>query len=842
LRRIVAVVPEVEHRPVAELLRGLGEVQVEVATALEAVELEQFDVLWVHAVRGLAPGLMPWLESGGRLLATLDAAWLPTDLGLESFPPNDFGANVSSSAAPRGLGLAAFGPHPLFEQLDQGTCTWAPSAGEAHRWVAYSGARPTHGAVVAVEFSAADLNVGRAVAWEYRVGQGGILCIGDYVHPAAPDHRFARQLHVLLQNALAGQAIPHRERPPGARTWPSPGRTVVRDDQATIPPTPTIEGPWGTSSAPLAIEAGVEYDAPWTLGGRRGFLVGREGHGLDEVWIHPIRVLRDAALQVDGAAAIAREIRATPDQIERKATTERGPLVERWSVALEVPAIFWSVDGPDTAALTFAWSTDLRRMWPYPAGACGDLTLTVDPDGRRVMVQAVGDPFRVVFTTDNGVFEARAIEGPAVGLTLRSTGRCRVVALAGADEADWNRTVQMLERRGLPGMMAQRAQHARQLASYATGIATPEPGLDEAFEWAKVRMDGCLAGTPGVGRSLVAGYGASTRDGADGRPGCAWYFGRDACRTAMAQLAVGDRDGPRDVLKFLSLTQDVRGRVVGELTTSGRAWYDGLESTPLYLLLVARHAAWTGELDALSRHWVAIRRAYRHCCEVDTSDCGGEPRDRSGTACWIAALDELEPVVEALGYPEMAEEMRDRGRSARGAGESFPDGWSGLEAWRSGEFDSALARWREQAALIHAGAKGAFGGRPGADELCGARACPDQAAAAALAASSAVEGLWGVRPDAINQAVVIEPWFPPFWEGMALERLRVGRSVLTARLQRRFGQVVAKVERVHGPRIHVEFRLRGPAAPSAVLLDDVELGSGRAGFEADSHHVLIWHE
>jgi len=427
-----------------------------------------------------------------------------------------------------------------------------------------------------------------------------------------------------------------------------------------------------------------------------------------------------------------------------------------------------------------------------------------------------------VFVTDCGTFESRALDGPAVGFTLRATGHCRIVALAGADEADWDRTVQMLDRRGLPGMMSQRAQHARQLAAYATGITTPEPDLDEAFEWAKVRMDECLAGTPGIGRSLVAGYGASPAGRADGRPGSAWYFGRDACRTAMAQLAAGDRDGPRDVLKFLSLTQDARGSVVSEYTTGGRAWYDGLESTLHYLLLVARHAAWTGEMDLLARHWVAIRRAYRYCCGTATGEEGDDPHDRRRDARWIPALDGLEPLAEALGYPEVAEEMRERGRAAREAGGALLDDWSGLGAWMTGNFDDALARWRHQAAQVRSGG--------------------NQAAAAATAALPAIEGLWGVRPDAINRAVVIEPWFPPTWDGMAVERLRIGQSVLNARLQRRFGQVVARVERIHGPRIHVEFRLRGPAVPSSVLLDDIELGSGRAGFEADSRHVLVWHD
>jgi hypothetical protein len=46
---------------------------------------------------------------------------------------------------------------------------------------------------------------------------------------------------------------------------------------------------------------------------------------------------------------------------------------------------------------------------------------------------------------------------------------------------------------------------------------------------------------------------------------------------------------------------------------------------------------------------------------------------------------------------------------------------------------------------------------------------------------------------------------------------------------------------VHGPRIHVEFHLRGVSADAVVLVDEVELRGGRAAFEADGTHALIWH-
>lgn len=74
---------------------------------------------------------------------------------------------------------------------------------------------------------------------------------------------------------------------------------------------------------------------------------------------------------------------------------------------------------------------------------------------------------------------------------------------------------------------------------------------------------------------------------------------------------------------------------------------------------------------------------------------------------------------------------------------------------------------------------------------------------------------------------------------MALDRLRVGKSVLRVQLRRRFGQVAARVERMYGPRVHVEFVLRGvPESP--VLVDDVELRGARVAFEAEAGHALVW--
>src|SRR5690606_19066925 len=129
--------------------------------------------------------------------------------------------------------------------------------------------------------------------------------------------------------------------------------------------------------------------------------------------------------------------------------------------------------------------------------------------------------------------------------------RARIVAVGGVDQADLARSLAGLERRGLPGLAAQRRQHAEQLRRHGTALRCPDERLATALEWAKVRMDAHVAGTPGVGRSILAGYAAADPV----RPGRTWYHGPDACWTAIGQLATGERDGPRDLLKFLAQAQ-----------------------------------------------------------------------------------------------------------------------------------------------------------------------------------------------------------------------------------------------------------------------------------------------
>ena len=699
MRSVLLVCDGPDGDAAQEWLESLGDLVVERHTPTLPLKQEVPDVVWVHGPIRPPEGMGSWLEQGGRLLATLDAVAIPAALGLEAIPPDESFRGIwrdaddefwleefrSFKAYPHIRGLAAFGPHPLFAGLGQGTYTWAPTEREAFARLTYRHQRPAAGAVVAVERSFIHLNAERVVAWEYAVGDGGILCIGAFVHPAAPDQLLTRQLQAMLANAIVGDAIPHRDRALPVTLWPEPGRRCRRST-TPVPPVPELSGRWVQSVSDLVIDGPITTHAPWTLAGRRMLLTGDERTGLVEAWSHPVRVMKGKRIRIDGAEPEPATIRVTPEEVTRVLKVGTRFSTERWTTGLERPVMIWEIEADPEVEVEATWSVDLRRMWPYPAGAFGDLRWNVSEDGARVWVGASGASVQLVFSVQHGRFlppAERHGAPPTLELSIAGRGLVRIVAIAAVDSDDLAASLNALGRKNLDGLQRQRAQHAEQVLAYGVGVDTPDTDLAASFEWAKIRTDSFVAETPGLGRSLLAGYASSRPGWGDGRPGYGWYFGRDACWTAFAQLAAGQREPARDIIRFLAVHQDVSGKVLHEYTTSGLVHYDAADSTPLFLLLVARFAAWTGDVEFLRKYWNQVERAYRYCLETDTDGDGLIENSRVGhgwiehgplggshvtlylAACWCAALEELAPVADQIGRADLGEELRRRGAVAR---------------------------------------------------------------------------------------------------------------------------------------------------------------------------------
>jgi hypothetical protein len=615
--------------------------------------LGEVDVAWVHAAAAVPDvaleRLTAFAASGGGVLLTLEAAALPVAMGLERDGPNDVAHGTWRHDAdeywtadfsgwpgyPHIRGLATFGPHPLVDGLHNGTYCWAPEEGEPWVRCCYTGGVvPTRGRVVAVERGYITQNPARIVAWEYPVGAGWVLCIGAGLHFASPSRRLREQLERLLLNAfraVAGVA--------GVRTWwPAACDLAVRSDDLALPAPHALEGALPDAAADtIAFDVSAPSDEQWDLAGRRVLLLGRERSGIAELWVHPHRVVASWDVAVDGASAPASRCWLAPGAIARELETARRRVRETVFVALEhavtvveYAAVHRRRDsiGQPPAEVEVTLALDLRRMWPFATGCSGALRFRVSEDGRvATLATAADDASATVLVGASGRCELRAVAmraGQGVECVVRAAldVPLRVAIVAGSGSADHARALDALRRHGLGGLVRQRQQRSQQLADARLAVLPSEPRALRAVEWAKQRLDAFIADVPGVGRSLLAGYAPSRPGWNEARPGYAWFFGRDACWTAFALLALGEHTAVRQVLRFLGERQDVTGKVLHEATTSGQFHYDAADSTPLYLLLMARYLAWSGDSAFVHAAWPHVQRALDFCLSTDADGDG----------------------------------------------------------------------------------------------------------------------------------------------------------------------------------------------------------------------------
>ena len=154
-------------------------------------------------------------------------------------------------------------------------------------------------------------------------------------------------------------------------------------------------------------------------------------------------------------------------------------------------------------------------------------------------------------------------------------------------------------------------------------ITSPDASFNKGYRWAVVSANKFFVHTPGMGKSLVAGYATSKHgwDGAQkvsGRPGYAWYFGRDGEWSGLALLDEGDFSKVRSESEFYQKYQDMNGKILHEASTSGIVHYDASDATPLYIVLAGRYFRFTNDTAFLRQSWPYIRKAIDFCFSTDT--------------------------------------------------------------------------------------------------------------------------------------------------------------------------------------------------------------------------------
>ena len=576
MRRVALVAAGAEGDAAAAWLDLLPDVAATRCPAIGDVAYAATDVVWVHgpAEARWEADLLGWLAGGGRLLATLGGARLLYDIGLEPVEPEIVPA--PSTVA----GLAGFGPHPLFAGPGHGL-RWAEGFSASDQ-VRYRGRRPVAARVVAVAWERGGVDASCALAWEQRTGDGGVLCIGAGIALDAGEPAHQRFVRRTLANAITGDAVAHRDRAHPATTWPAVAahdEAPRQEDAAPIPRVPDFAGEW-PAATPLDPLTG---EAAWRHAGRRLLLVGSSAGGLREAWAHPFRLMTDASLTFVDRAVLPVQVRAGPNGVERTLPVGAYTVTERLIAALELPLLVWDLAADGDVFFRAEWTVDFRLTAPYPANAGAPLVVNVSEGGRRAWVGASGSR-QAVFAVDGGRIERIMRADGGVRLACTGTGRCRILCAGAEDDADLDRTLGLLARRGVAGLHRQRAQHLDQLRRFGLSFETPDPAVDAALRRAAVQVDAALLESPGTGRSI-----ADTAD-----PTHAAFTASAAVSVAEAALAGGNRELARDVVRFLRASSGPDGLAAERVTTSGLVTSDAGEGVAPGAL-VARWLAWTGD-------------------------------------------------------------------------------------------------------------------------------------------------------------------------------------------------------------------------------------------------------
>jgi hypothetical protein len=475
--------------------------------------------------------------------------------------------------------------------------------------------------------------------------------------------------------------------------------------------------------------------AMWSAIGRRAAILGNE-EGTSEAWIYPLELVSDLRLSFRFAVPpvgteippeIAARDLATSVAVRPEATTltyVHGAFTVRQIIFVPLTRpgalMLLDVDTHVPLMISVHFQPTFRLMWPAEAGR-----VAIVPDhaahafilfdeteaGREAKergVGIIGSPAATLEIEETAPPGAPSSGGPMRSAPdapaeqrsagrryrlvintaklpiarvplLRGERRVAVVAL-GAVLPGTVEGAHRLYRELITSMdllYRETVENYRRLARERLSLQVPDERVMSAFEWAKTALDKAFAENPLLGAGLVAGFG---RAGSTGRPGFAWYFGRDALWTELALNSYGDFEKVRESLRLLQKYQRADGKIMHELSQAAPfvEWftrfpypYASADSTPLYIIALEDYYRASGDRAFLQQMWESARRAYAFARSTDRDGNGvientgvGHGWVEGGTlypaheeiylaGLWVQASRAMARLADAMGDKEL---------------------------------------------------------------------------------------------------------------------------------------------------------------------------------------------
>jgi hypothetical protein len=461
--------------------------------------------------------------------------------------------------------------------------------------------------------------------------------------------------------------------------WSTTPRTVTAADFAgpSYPLTPAEK--WVLPAPTLQLPAKNGSHAFYDLVGRRIAWMGKMNSGVEEIWTHPFMALRDLSIGVrlkgdDSISWLKNQtasVTVTPEYLVRNYRCRKTILREVYTVSFGEPCgvAHMEMEGNDIEDIVVRYTSNLRIMWPYSPEASGNIRYGFDKGANGHIFSGQDNELSTaVLYSERPLHQSCTPDADSGQVNIRADfavdgiNAFNIYILG--ETMGWQKTLQLYGRmrQEMSHLFLRSGRYYAALLKDHLNFSTPDSAFNDGYRWALARTDQFLQTTPGVGTALMAGFGTTARgwnggQTVSGRPGYAWYFGRDGEWSALAIDAYGDFGMVKKMLETLIRYQDVNGKIYHELSSSGVVHYDASDATPLFLVLAAHYLRYSGDRDFIRFHWRAIQRALDFCYSTDTDGDGlientnvghgwieggrlyGSHTEFYLAACWAAALE-----------------------------------------------------------------------------------------------------------------------------------------------------------------------------------------------------------
>lgn len=686
--------------------------------------LNDVNVVWYHRPDSsdftpieknetIVNSIRKFVSDGGGLLLTLDAFRYINILELETEIPQINYANAIDEGYGRKLGIHSLRSHPIFDGLFGGAYIWAPYVDQVNRQVGYFGdSVPKNGKVVAVDWAYITLKENSKIVVEYEFGKGKVLAVGSYTY-FSPKNFNRRHLEIFTSNCLKylfKSEMPLANESKTKKHYWSYQQPQVNEYSESFG---TIElnksKPWTLNSGSLTLKSQFASNNYYDVSAQRILIMGKENGGIDEIWTHPFMAFRDyeVGIQFSYRDTIywfkdqRPQIEVKPESFTRTYRIERALIKEVITADIENPAgiIHYEYRGNYAAKIFIKYKSNLRFMWPYSEKALGSINYSWSDKLNAFVAKDISGDFYAIlgsnkkpFEKSFGQFEDFVKNG--AHLKGMQTEKLQVaclnvfdvsmndnfdVVIVGTNEGKEKAVEYYRSAIYDPSKIYENtASYYNNFLKKNLLITTPDKNFNEGYRWALVGTDKFFVNTPEIGKSLAAGYSTTARgwDGGhkvNGRPGYAWYFGRDGQWSGLAILGYGDFEKVKSVLEVYQKFQDISGKIYHELTTSGVIHYDAADATPLYIILAGNYLRWTGDIEFIRHSWENIKRAMEFLFSTDTDGDhlientnvghgwveGGSLYGAHTTlylaGCWAEALKEAGFIARTLGFSNEAD-------------------------------------------------------------------------------------------------------------------------------------------------------------------------------------------